>query len=68
MLIHGYFDQEELNCFEKVGKTQARGSCSIIWQGQFYIFGGNVETEQISLLTGYKLKRVGNLGFDHKQE
>ena len=68
MLIHTKLGhQEELNCFKKVGNAEAKGSCSITWQGQFYIYGGTIETTQISRLTGHKLERVGSLEFEHRQ-
>ena len=47
--------------------TEVRGSCSILWQGKFYIFGGLLHKKQISVIQKCKLKRVGNLQFDMKR-
>ena len=32
---------------------------------RFYIFGGEYEKKQISVLIGYKLTRIGELAFVH---
>ena len=37
-------------------------SCSLIWRGQFYVFGGH--EQQISVLDGCELKRIGTLAGD----
>ena len=46
--------------------TEAYWSCSITWQGDFYIFGGNKEKRQVSKMaaSGCKLERIGDLDFD----
>ena len=46
--------------------TSADGSCSLVWQNQFYNFGGNVEpfSNQISKLEGCMLNRIGDLDFE----
>ena len=65
VLIDSKGNNEELTCFERDSKTEAYGSCSINWQNQMIVFGGFHEMSQISRLDGYKLKRIGNLDFDH---
>ena len=46
--------------------TSAGGSCSVVSQNEFYIFGGNLDStkRQISKLDGCTLKRIGGLTFD----
>ena len=63
-------DQEELSCFtrgddEEWGGTEAFGSCSVNWQNQLFIFGGDSQRRQISRLTGHMLQAIGSLSFDH---
>ena len=65
MLINQAGEQEELKCFNRDTETEAWGSCSIVWQGQFHIFGGKQKLRQISRLTGHKLENIGQLDFDH---
>ena len=36
-----------------------------MWHGQFYLFGGEKEKNQISTLNGCTLERVGSLSFHH---
>ena len=38
--------------FEYELETEVRGSCSAIYMGQMYIFGGAAETKQISVSRG----------------
>ena len=64
MLINSAGEQKTLTCFGRDIKTEAEFSCSLNWQNQLFIFGGNTEKRQISTLIGYKLKRVGDLAFD----
>ena len=64
MLVNLAGGQEELTCFERDDTTEAYKSCSINWQNQLFIFGGSSEKRQISQLSGYKLKRIGDLLFD----
>ena len=65
MLINSAGDQEELACFQRDSNTDAYRSCSINWNNQLFIFGGETERRQISRLTGHKLERIGDLTFDH---
>ena len=65
IVIDSVGDQEELSCFKRDSKTQARGSCSIIWQNQMIVFGGRNQKQQISRLDDFRLNRIGSLAFDH---
>ena len=65
MLINSVGGQEELTCFERDDTTEAMYSCSVNWENQFFIFGGWAKKRQVSRLSGYKLKREGDLLFDH---
>ena len=49
--------------FEYGTGTEVDGSCSITWKGAFYIFGGDSEKTQISVVDDCKLTRVGTLPF-----
>ena len=66
-LVDSAGEKEALNCFERDDKTVAYKSCSVNWNNQFFIFGGEVERRQISQLIGYKLKRIADLTFDFLQ-
>ena len=48
-------------------QTEVYYSCSIVWHGQLYLFGGDREKNQISTLNGCFLERVGSLSFHHYQ-
>ena len=50
--------------FEFGTDTQVLQSCSINWQGDMYVFGGNREKRQVSLVERCQLKRVSTLSFD----
>ena len=65
LLITSAGEQKELACFEPGDRTEAYRSCSVTWQNQMHIFGGQTEKRQISRLSGYKLERIGDLAFDH---
>ena len=66
MLLNSEGEQKELACFERDDKTEAVGSCSVNWNNQLFIFGGQTKTKQISRLTGHKLQRVGSLDVEHR--
>ena len=66
MLLNLGGEQEELTCFERDNTTQAYYSCSINWNNQLIIYGGNTDRRQISRLTGHKLEIIGSLDFDHR--
>ena len=44
--------------------TEVYYSCSLTWRGQFFVFGGNIEKSQISIINGCRLERVDSLDFD----
>ena len=68
LLLNSEGEQKELACFERDDTmTEAYASCSINWNNQLFIFGGNSDKRQISRLTGHKLERIGTLLFDHYQ-
>merc|ERR1719285_447850 len=50
--------------FEFGTETEVRSSCSINWQGEMYLYGGNIEKRQVSLVEQCQLKRVSTLSFD----
>ena len=45
-------------------KTEAIGSCSVVWQGKMYLFGGLNQKRQISVVDNCKLTRKAELEFD----
>ena len=66
MLLKPDGQQEEWKCFEKDLTKEIYLSCSVNWQNQLYIFGGESQKRQILRLTGHKLEYAGQLSFDHK--
>ena len=46
-------------------KTETYHSCSLTWQGKLYVFGGDKEKRQISVLNGCTLERISYLNSDH---
>ena len=65
LLVNSEGEVNELSCFERDDNTEAFMSCSVNWQNQLHVFGGNRERRQISRLNGYRLERIGDLAFDH---
>ena len=49
--------------FNFEGNTSARPSCSVVWQGMMFMYGGPFHNKQISVVEECKLKRVGTLEF-----
>ena len=50
--------------FKTGDRTEVKGSCSIIWRGKMFVFGGWTKYyRQISVLDQCELKTVGQLGF-----
>ena len=45
-------------------ETEVHGSCSIIWQGAMYIFGGYTYRRQISVVDQCRLTKIGTLPFN----
>ena len=64
MLVNLAGGQEQFTCFERDDNTEVSGSCSVIWQNELFVFGGERQRRQISRLSGQKLERFGDLGFD----
>ena len=50
--------------FEFGTVTEVYCSCSINWQGVMYVFGGETEYRQVSLVDVCQLTRVATLSFD----
>ena len=46
-------------------EAQVYESCSLTWQNELYVFGGNSKKTQISRVTSCRLEPVGQLKFDH---
>ena len=57
----GSFDQ--LN-FHFEPKTEVYKSCSTHWQNNHYVFGGDNEEQQVSVVNGNRLERKATLNFD----
>ena len=63
LMIDGKGKSKEIK-FTYEYKTQAQGSCSIVWQSKMYIFGGNSYQRQISVVDQCKLTSIGELQFN----
>ena len=50
--------------FSFASDTEVLFSCSLVFKGTMYVFGGYVKRRQISQVSGCGLDRVGTLGFD----
>ena len=57
--------KEEAACFKRQGTTEVYRSCAITWQNNLHIIGGQQKPNQISRLTGFNLKWIGDLSFRH---
>ena len=58
--------KEERNFFFVLGNgTEVYRSCSLTWQNRHFVFGGNNEKTQISMVDDCTLKLVGQLAFHH---
>ena len=44
--------------------TEVQLSCSVVWQGSMYVYGGLENTDQISKVSDCYLSRIGNLSFN----
>ena len=47
--------------------TELEDSCSIVFNGQAYVYGGWEQKRQISTIDGCQLKRIASLDFDFKE-
>ena len=63
LIIDGHGQSKQIG-FAYDSKTEADGSCSVIWRGNMFIFGGWSHKKQISMVDQCQLKRVGDLPFD----
>ena len=70
LLINADGTNETLDCLDfnfpdEKEDVEAKWACSVIWQDQFYLFGGFQQAGQISRLNGHNLQRIGDLAFWH---
>ena len=63
LIMNGKGDSKEIG-FSFEDNTQVHGSCSVVWQGSMYIFGGLFLQRQISIVEKCKLTYKGELQFD----
>ena len=47
--------------------TEVYRSCSLLWNNEFYVIGGDIQTRQISKLAGCELLSIGKLNFNHTE-
>ena len=64
VLIDSTGRQQELKCFSHDKNSEAGDSCSLVWNNQLFVFGGNYNRRQISRLDQYELHLIGELSFD----
>ena len=64
LLINSSGRQEQLACFSHEDNTEAYMSCSLLWNNEFYVYGGQEHRRRISKLNQYRLQLVGALKFD----
>ena len=62
MIIDGKGRSKE-TAFAYGPETQAYSSCSIIWNGQMFLFGGYPNYRTISVVDGCQLRKKGELSF-----
>ena len=63
LLIDGKGQSKEIE-FNFASETEVSGSCSIVWLGKMFVFGGYSYQRQISVVDGCELKKKGELTFD----
>ena len=57
---------EDWNMFFLYGNgTEVYHSCSIVWNNEMFVLGGETEKRQISKIYQCELKRIGDLSFEH---
>ena len=59
-------DDKDFN-FEIDENAAVKGSCSLTWENELYVFGGRYESTQILKVTSCRLAAIGQLAFDHKR-
>lgn len=47
-------------------QTEVYHSCSLVWNNEMFVFGGEHEKRQISKVDSCQLTRLGSLSFDHQ--
>ena len=47
------------------GEAEVFRSCSLTWENELYVFGGNSKQTQISKVTSCRLEPIGQLKFNH---
>ena len=52
LLIDSNGRQEKVDCFTRDENSEAFHSCSLVWNNQFYVYGGFYNGRQISKLNG----------------
>ena len=57
-------DDKDFN-FEIDEQAQVYKSCSLTWENELYVFGGNSLKNQISKVKSCRLEPIGKLEFDH---
>ena len=63
LIVDGRGQSKEIR-FEFGPGTEVDQSCSIVWRGKMYVFGGKDYKRQISAVDGCQLKKKGELTFD----
>ena len=54
--------------FKLATKTEVVGSCGIVFEGKFYIYGGKTEKKQVSVVKFCELERVPYVELAHDLE
>ena len=57
-------DEKDFN-FDVDGEAEVFRSCSLTWENELYVFGGNSKQTQISKVTSCRLEPIGQLKFNH---
>ena len=59
--------RNDKNFYFSIGEeAQVQFSCSLTWENELYVFGGNTKKRQISKVTSAcRLEQIGQLTFDH---
>ena len=65
-LINSHGDYDQLD-FGFGDKTEVSRSCSVQHQNYLYVFGGENEKRQVSVVNGYRLERKATLDFDFSE-
>ena len=57
--------RDDRNFYFMMGNnTEVRYACSLTWRNQHFVFGGNSQKTQISMINICKLERIGQLDFN----